>query len=59
MLGPWKIYKDDMIKTTTNKYGEGKNTTDEYKDDKMAITMNGHGELDRTYEEQIWNVLFI
>jgi hypothetical protein len=32
-----------MMKTTTNKYGKGKNTGD----DTMAITMNGHGELDR------------
>jgi hypothetical protein len=39
-----------MMKTTTNKYEEGKNT---YKDDTMAITMNGHGERDRNYEDKI------
>jgi hypothetical protein len=43
------------MKTTANKYGEGKNTTDgnTYKDDMMALTMNGYDELDRNYEEKI------
>jgi hypothetical protein len=37
-----------MMKTTTNKYGQGKTQRMENtdKDDRMAITMNGYGEFD-------------
>jgi hypothetical protein len=45
-LSDEKIYKDDMMKTTTNKYGEGKNTTDGNTDKDDTIRF-------RNYEENI------